>query len=154
VDVDRILGQFFLRILWCAAGSGHAHRENNLHTKDVSKQIFRGIDLEVEGGNPGAIALWFEGAQGGVIQDVAVRLAPDALAGFGGGGGAGTSHINVAVHGGVHGVYFNSSDGAAVVASAMLLGQSGSALVSTGGGPLIAVVRQLNCCGPQIIAYR
>ena len=47
-------------------------------------QIIRGIDFEVQPGNPGAIALYFHGAQGGVIQDITVRLAPDAFAGFGG----------------------------------------------------------------------
>eukprot|EP01052_Picozoa_sp_SAG31_P033965 SAG31_NODE_3905_length_3765_cov_6.684670_3_plen_196_part_00 len=102
-------------------------------------QIIRGIDFEIMPGNPGAIALYFEGAQGGVINDVSVRLSPDSFAGFGGGGGAGTSHINIAVTGGVHGVYFCCSDGAPVVANARLYGQSGSAIVSFGGGPLIAV---------------
>ncbi len=118
-------------------------------------QIIRGIDLEVQGGNPGAIALYFEGAQGGVVQDVTIRLAADALAGFGGGGGAGTSHINVAVYGGVHGIYFCCSDGAPVIANAVLSGQSGSALVSMGGGPLIAVgvhiTRGRNTTGPAIL---
>ena len=31
-------------------------------------QVIRGIDFEVQGGNPGAIALYFHGAQGCSVQ--------------------------------------------------------------------------------------
>jgi hypothetical protein len=54
-----------------------------------------------------------------------VRLAPDSFAGFGGGGGAGTSHVNVAVHGGVHGVYFLESEPTPVLVNARLMNPSG-----------------------------
>ena len=47
--------------------------------------MVRGIDFEVEPGNPGALALYFHGAQGATIQDVSIRLAPDSFAGLGGG---------------------------------------------------------------------
>lgn len=56
-----------------------------------------------------------------------------------GGGGAGTSHINVAVHGGVHGVYFDSSEPAPLLGAATLINQSGSAVVFSANGPLIIV---------------
>eukprot|EP01051_Picozoa_sp_SAG22_P006970 SAG22_NODE_475_length_10003_cov_3.943356_2_plen_925_part_00 len=119
-------------------------------------QAVRGIDFEVQSGNPGALALYFEGAQGGVVQDVTVRLAPDAFAGLGGGGGAGTSHMNVQVFGGVHGVYFTMSDGAPLLGNAQLHNQSGPALVFTHGGPLLAVGvhigRAAGTTGPAILA--
>ena len=38
-------------------------------------QAIRGIDFEIEPENPGAVALFFHGAQGGLVQDVTVRLA-------------------------------------------------------------------------------
>ena len=65
----------------------------------------------------------FGGMQGGAIQDVSIRLAPDAFAGFGGGGGAGTSHVNVAVTGGVHGAWFLETEGAALLGAVKLTNQ-------------------------------
>jgi hypothetical protein len=146
----------------------------NPGSEDVNmNQAVRGIDIEVQGGNAGAIALFFHGAQGGLVQDVTVRLANDAFAGFvssaapphrqacpctppsvtqkavitawgcglrsvllrtrmqGGGGGAGTSHVNVEVIGGVHGLYFLESEPTPVLANARLRGQSGSAVVAS-----------------------
>ena len=50
-------------------------------------QIVRSIDFELGPGNPGAVAVFLHGAQGSTVQDVTVRMT-DALAGFGGGGGA------------------------------------------------------------------
>lgn len=127
----------------------------NPHGEDINmNQIIRGIDFEVEPQNSGAIALFFHGAQGGVIQDVSVRLSADSFAGFGGGGGAGTSHFNVAVHGGVHGVYFRGSEPAPLLGNARLIGQSGSAIVFGGQGPLVVVgvhiVRPGNATGAAI----
>eukprot|EP01047_Picozoa_sp_COSAG01_P014731 COSAG01_NODE_723_length_14060_cov_132.571807_17_plen_312_part_00 len=55
----------------------------NPGSEDVNmNQAVRGIDIEVQGGNAGAIALFFHGAQGGLVQDVTVRLANDSFAGF------------------------------------------------------------------------
>ena len=56
---------------------------------DNMNQVVRGIDFEVQSDNPGAVALYFHGAQGATIQDVTIRLAPDSFAGIGGGPGAG-----------------------------------------------------------------
>ena len=117
-------------------------------------QVIRGIDIEVQPGNPGAVALYFFGAQGGTVQDVSVRLAPDALAGFGGGGGAGMSHMRVEVDGGQHGVYFQASQGAALLGSARLTNQSGAAIVFSGKQTFIVVgvniTRASSATGPAI----
>ena len=162
-------------------GFGNASTPKNLmkitnpKAEDINmNQVIRGIDFEVQPGNPGAIALFFHGArkcsrslassskrpqrsgctEGGVIQDVSVRLSPDSFAGFGGGGGAGTSHFSVAVHGGVHGAYFLESEPAALLGNARLIGQSGSAIVFGGQGPLVVVgvhiVRPGNASGAAI----
>ena len=72
-------------------------------------QIVRSIDFELGPGNPGAVAVFLHGAQGSTVQDVTVRMT-DALAGFGGGGGAGASHLNIAAIGGQFGVRFDESE--------------------------------------------
>lgn len=116
-----------------------------------------GVDFEVEHGNPGAIALFFHGAQGGVIQDVTVRLASDTFAGFGGGGGAGTSHINIEVIGGLHGIYFLQSEPTPVLANARLINQSSTAIVASHEQTLVIaglhIARAANATGPTILAY-
>ena len=61
-------------------------------------QMVKGVDVEIGTGNPGAVGVFLHGAQGSSVQDVTVRMV-DALAGFGGGGGAGASHLNVAAFG-------------------------------------------------------
>ena len=118
----------------------------NLANENVNmNQIVRGIDFEIQSGNPGAVALFLHGAQGSTVQDVTVRMAPDALAGFGGGGGSGASHVNIAAFGGQFGVYFNQSEPGPVVAGGTFANQSVSA-VATGShhgggmdGPLLLV---------------
>jgi hypothetical protein len=82
---------------------------NTGRENDNMNQVVRGIDFELQRGNPGAVALFMHAAQGGTVQDVTVRAA-DAFAGFGGGGGAGASHTDVAVIGGQHGVFFDESE--------------------------------------------
>eukprot|EP01045_Picozoa_sp_COSAG04_P010716 COSAG04_NODE_663_length_11444_cov_4.242045_4_plen_315_part_00 len=130
----------------------------NPGSEDVNmNQAIRGVDFEVEPGNPGAIALFFHGAQGGVIQDITVRLAADSFAGFGGGGGAGTSHINVEVRGGVHGVYFLESEPTPALVNARLLNQMGTALVASHQQTLVVaglhIRRHPAATGPAIRAY-
>jgi hypothetical protein len=65
----------------------------------------------------------------------------DAFAGFGGGGGAGSSHVNVAAYGGQYGVYFDQSEPGPVVAGSTFVNQTVSG-VRTGPdfqGPLVLV---------------
>ena len=102
----------------------------NGYDEDYSmNQVVRGIDLEVQPGNPGAIALYFHGAQGCTVQDVSVRLAADSFACFAGGNGAGGTQLNIACSGGRFGIYFTDSEGSPVVAGALLEGQRESAVV-------------------------
>lgn len=143
-------------------------------------QAFRGINIEVGPGNPGAIGLFAQGAQvtnypcppyfaaacrlviarlrpappcrdsqrcavaagcaasqGMSVQDVSVNMSSPSggFAGFAGGNGAGGSHVNIAVTGGRYGVHFAHADGAALVLSARLVGQSVSAVFFGGTDP-------------------
>ena len=123
---------------------------------DNMNQVVRGIDFEVQPDNPGAVALYFHGAQGATIQDTTIRLAPDSFAGIGGGPGAGGSCINVVVQGGQTGIWFAASEGAPVISGASLLGQSESALVFTSQAPLVLtgvrIVQAAGATAPAISA--
>ena len=67
-------------------------------------QIFRGINIEIGEGNPGAIGLYADGAQGMAVNDVQVDMSRGGgFAGFAGGNGAGGSHVNIAAIGGRYG---------------------------------------------------
>jgi hypothetical protein len=96
---------------------------NTGRENDHMNQIVRSIDFEVGEGNPGAVALYVHGAQGTAVQDVTVRMV-DGLAGFGGGGGAGASHLNIAAYGGQFGVRFDASEPGPVVAGGLFVNQS------------------------------
>ena len=123
---------------------------NTGRENDHMNQIVRSIDFEVGEGNPGAVALYAHGAQGTTVQDVTVRMI-DGLAGFGGGGGAGASHLNIAAYGGQFGVRFDASEPGPVVAGGLFVNQSvtGVAFLNVGiQGPLIvAGVRVVQAAG-------
>jgi hypothetical protein len=104
-------------------------RLSNMVEQDVNmNQGFRGIDIEIGEGNAAAIGIYASGAQGMSVDDVHVDMTRGGFAGFGGGNGAGGSHVNIAATGGCYGVYFTTADGAALVLSARLVGQSVSAV--------------------------
>eukprot|EP00928_Gymnodinium_smaydae_P011500 TRINITY_DN14234_c0_g1_i3.p1 TRINITY_DN14234_c0_g1~~TRINITY_DN14234_c0_g1_i3.p1 ORF type:complete len:932 (+),score=66.71 TRINITY_DN14234_c0_g1_i3:409-2796(+) len=112
---------------------------NPLNENVNMNNIIRGVDFEVLPGNPGAVALFFHGAQGATVQDVSVRLANDSFAGFGGASGAGGSHMNVRVTGGRHAMWIPESEPAPLIAGAEFLYQSSSAIVFAGSPPLVLV---------------
>jgi hypothetical protein len=85
-----------------AAGFGNASSPKNVIklTNSVAEnvnmnQAFRGINIEISPGNPGAIGLSACGAQGLAIQDVSVDMSHGGFAAFAGGNGAGGSHVNI-----------------------------------------------------------
>ena len=90
-------------------------------------QVIRGVDFELGASNPGAIGLFFHGAQGATVQDVAISCK-DCFACFGGAGGAGGSHIHIEGRGGQYGMYISESEPAPVVAAATFSGQTTSAI--------------------------
>ena len=129
-------------------------------------QIFRGINIEIGDGNPGAIGLYAQGAQGMAVNDVQVDMTSGGgFAGFAGGNGAGGSHVNIAAMGGRYGVFFEQADGAALVLSGTFEGQTISAVHYTAisGGPkpwessirsasLVGLTIRHNGTGPAIDA--
>ena len=117
-------------------------------------QVIRGIDFEISPGNPGAVGLYFHGAQGGATQDVTVR-SHGGFAGFGGGGGAGASHVNVRVEGGQFGLHFDQSEPCPVVAGVTLLNQTKSAIYYKGQQTLVVAGAHIELApgasGPAIV---
>ena len=150
-----------------SAGFGDASAPKNVlkvhntgRENDNMNQIVRSIDFELGPGNPGAVAVFLHGAQGSTVQDVTVRMT-DALAGFGGGGGAGASHLNIAAIGGQFGVRFDESEPGPVVAGGRFENQSVSAIAwlqsrknGAGQGPLIvtgvSVEQAAGASGPAV----
>ena len=95
-------------------------------------QIVLNLDIEIGGGNPGAVAIHHDAAQGSGIEDVTIQLG-DGLAGIVGlqAGGGGTH--NVTVIGGSYGI--DASDcraTAPTVSGVTLFGQRISALLYNG----------------------
>jgi len=91
-------------------------------------QVVLNLDIEIGGGNPGAVAIHHDAAQGSGIEDVTIQLG-DGLAGIVGlqAGGGGTHHVTVI--GGRYGI--DASDcraTAPTVSGVTLIGQRISAL--------------------------
>lgn len=148
-------------------GFGNASSPRNvmkLHNtgreNDHMNQLLRSVNFEIGDGNPGAVGVFLHGAQGSSVQDVSVYMR-DALAGFGGGGGAGASHLNIAAFGGQYGVLFAESEPGPVVAGGRFENQSVSAVVwkvtssnAIAQGPLIVagveIVQSIGARGPAV----
>jgi hypothetical protein len=105
------------------------------------------LDVDLGAGNPGAIGIDHQGAQGSVTEDCHVD-AEGAFAGFRGvsGSGGGASHISVT--GGRYGLYlaglgemrqFGGSQPSPVISYLTLKGQSERAIYSAVRGPLTIV---------------
>lgn len=96
------------------------------------------VDFEVQGGNPGAVALHNRGAQGTTIEDVRVTLAEDALAGIMGLPGSGGASANVTVVGGRYGIDGRGAQPGPTISGIRLLGQRCAGLVYGGLSSLAA----------------
>ena len=118
-------------------------------------QVIRGIDFEISPGNPGAVGLYFHGAQGGATQDITVRSS-GGFAGFAGGGGAGASHVNVRVEGGQFGLHFDETEPCPVVAGVTLLNQTKSAIYHRGQQTLVVAGAHIELApgasGPAVVS--
>jgi hypothetical protein len=90
-------------------------------------QIFSGIDIDIEAGNPDAIGIEARAAQGTSVQDVTIKAgtaASPAAVGLSGGAGSGGSHIKVTVIGGKIGVKLGSAQPAPTATGLVLVNQT------------------------------
>jgi hypothetical protein len=91
-------------------------------------QLFRGIDIEVRSGNPGAVGIFHQAAQGSSVQDCTMYMG-DGHTGLAGAAGSGGSHAGVTVVGGQVGLDLSHSQPAPTVTGMTLINQTTHAIV-------------------------
>ena len=102
-------------------------------------QLFRGIDIEVRAGNPGAVGIFHQAAQGSSVQDCTIYLG-DGHTGLAGAAGSGGSHAGVTVIGGQVGLDLSHSQPAPTVTGMTLINQSTHAIVYNFGKEALSSV--------------
>lgn len=104
-------------------------------------QMFVNLDIEIGEGNPGAIAIRHQGAEGSAIEDCRID-ATHGFVGIQGGIGSGGGSTGVTVVGGRIGLdftgYFSGTQPTPTVTGFTLLGQSGCAIRSSSRQTLVA----------------
>jgi hypothetical protein len=112
-------------------------------------QVFMGIDIQIGEGNPAAIGISMQAAEGSTIQDVSID-ARNGHTGMRGTAGSGGSHHNLTVVGGRIGIDIRGfppqytdewpgSQPAPTMSHVTLVNQAERALISRTTGPLAAV---------------
>jgi hypothetical protein len=128
-----------------AAAFGHVQQRRPVvdftMTKDPShpaqvsginfNQLFKGIDVVIGEGNPGANGVQLPGAQGSSIQDTTITVG-SGYAGISGGAGAGGSHEMVTVIGGQVGLDYTVTLNCPTITGATLINQSRAAILYNG----------------------
>ena len=94
-------------------------------------QLFRGIDVHIGDGNPGASGVQLPGAQGCSVQDSTIVVG-SGYSGITGGSGAGGGHAMVTIIGGKVGLDYTVSLNCPGTAGARLLGQTQASIVYSG----------------------
>lgn len=119
-------------------------------------QMLVNLDLVIGEGNPGAIALRHQAAEGSAIEDCAID-ATHGLTGIQGGIGSGGSSAGVTVTGGRVGLdftgYMSGTQPTPVITGFTLRGQTEAAIRSTSRQTLVAVGLKIvagPCAGPLI----
>ena len=102
-------------------------------------QLFRGIDIEVQKGNPGAVGIFHQAAQGSSVQDCTMYMG-DGHTGLAGGAGSGGSHAGVTVVGGQIGLDLSQSQPAPTVTGMTLINQTQHAIVYNVGREALSSV--------------
>ncbi len=101
-------------------------------------QMLIGIDVEIGAGNPGAVAIKHQAAQGSSVQDCTID-ARHGLTGLEGGAGSGGSHFNVTVIGGRIGVDYRLTQPAPTIVGFQLIDQTERAILSASRQALTVV---------------
>lgn len=119
-------------------------------------QLLVNLDVVIGEGNPGAIAVRHQAAEGSAIQDCTID-ATHGHTGLQGGIGSGGSSANVTVHGGRIGLdftgYLSGTQPTPVITGFTLDGQTEAAIRSTSRQTLVAVGLKVvadRCTGPLI----
>ena len=106
---------------------------------DAYHQTFYGIDVAIDPGNPGAVALTFGEAEGSSVQDCTFIIG-EGHAGIFGGPGNGSGLFNVLFIGGTYGLAAVDSEmGVVTAAGCTFEGQREAAVIYSQRGPLCLV---------------
>ena len=122
-------------------------------------QTIMSLSIDLGGGNPGAIAIEHQCAQGSSIQDVSIE-AGGAFAGVRRLPGSGGGIHGLTVNGGRYGIYGRGNNGlrgsqpVPVVSGAVLKGQTEAAILYDGRGPLTVVGATIEGAGIRSDAPR
>jgi hypothetical protein len=116
-------------------------------------QMLVGIDVTIGEGNPGAVAINHDGAQGSGIQDSTIDVT-HGLTGIEGGAGSGGSHAGVTVIGGRFGLDLRLTQNAPTITGITLIGQTEAAILTDSAQTLAAVGIKIvaKASGPLIVA--
>jgi hypothetical protein len=117
-------------------------------------QMFVNLDIVIGEGNPGAVALRHQAAEGSAVEDCTLDVT-HGLAGLEGGIGSGGSSAGVTVIGGRVGLDFRTSQPTPVITGFTLIGQTETALRYSGRQTLVAVGLKIvagETAGPLIAA--
>ena len=101
--------------------------------------LFRGIDITIGVGTPGAIGISHGGAQGSSVQDTTITMGSGHL-GVRGCTGSGGSHAMITVIGGQIGIDCSGAMNSPTLTGLQLLGQNLTGLVYNGGLQALSVV--------------
>ena len=105
-------------------------------------QLFKGIDIHLGNGNPGAVGLAFAGAQGSSIEDVKI-IATGGYVGFWNLPGRAMGAANIEVTGGKYGIYIPEGCPSPVAVGVTLKNQTERAIHFAGWTPLTIVGFQI-----------
>ncbi|MEE4202395.1 MAG: DNRLRE domain-containing protein, partial [Halieaceae bacterium] len=118
------------------------------------------IDFKISAGNPGAVAIRMQGAEGCTIQDVSIDMTEGGHTGIWGIPGSGGATHGIRIVGGVTGVdtrgFANGGGGTqptAVLTDAHLINQSGQALYATARGAFVVVGSRFERDTPGPLVY-
>ncbi|MBN1669713.1 MAG: hypothetical protein JXR37_01690 [Kiritimatiellae bacterium] len=120
-------------------------------------QMIVDIDIELGTGNPGAVGIHHQAAQGSVIEDVTIR-ATGAFAGLQRAPGSGGGVHGLTVLGGRYGLhlvgpaFWRGAQPVPVVSGLVLRGQSHAAILYNGRGPLTIVGADIDGAGIRSVA--
>jgi len=112
------------------------------------------LELVIGEGNPGAVAVRHQAAEGSAIEDCVID-ATHGFSGIEGGIGSGGSSAGVTILGGRYGLDYRTSQPTPVITGFTLAGQTESAIRYSGRQTLVAAGLKIDasrCAGPAILA--